>query len=1286
MSDEQKKYDVFISYSHEDRMVAEGVCGYLESNKIRCFIDYRDIPKGASWSKVIPYAIRGSKLMLAIFSKNFNASEQTDNEISIASNRKIPVLVFRTTDDSFEGTKEYFLTKSNWIEAFPEPEKCFGELYNNICILLGVKDATEKNTPINVTYNREETLNGEEFVRKGLAIIRDENGDRELAVYNFRKAAKEGHPEGEYRLGVAYSDGDGIPHSRELAFSWLEKAASHGHARAMGRLAKIYHYGIGVERNSMRALELYIQAAEAGDGFSMKSLGKVFASGELGVQDNERSSKYYEQAFETLYDMAIGENDADAQCDLGNSYLDGEGVQQNYTLAVKMFQRAMANALPRAYNALGICYESGYGVAKDCNKGFELKLKSAELGVPIAMKNVAMSYLNGDPVEKNEQKYIEWIRKSADCGHPGAQSSIGTDYLYGKFSDKDIFQARKWLEKAAEGGDFLAMCNLASMYESGDIIDEDGKQKALQLYKRAAISGNVYACYCLANCYYHGKGTAENDVEALRWYGKITDVYESMKAKGDNVFLDESGAGSVQFSDFDIYKDLFVYVFENISWIYSNSKSVEHDSSLAAKWGNLAKLLKGETETAENADAIERLENSVRSGSVEALDELLDIFKKNSDASKMKEWSTYAVKNKILVKKADRVKGWDHLEWVLKNAAVDDKQVYVDYLKAHLDAGGSYNCAALYNAVCEEYKKGNLQMTEGYWKIVRDDAAGLLGLNDGHFCSGYLRERREHFDVIFPGYNPKAVLNGDFSDEKNFKLFYAANTEDMDDRAVFDYGLEVFAMLKKDKSYAEVVKSGNRSMALFGNFGGFLTSFISVYDKLCAQYPFVRKEHIDAYAFKDMVPICPSQKTQRYLMQAMKALISARSLYKDKWNEIVANLACWNKLLDVAEEIADEDLQLLLLEYVEMQIEAESIFKYSEKLDVLRCDKDKVGIAKELNDYVKRLEENGIPHGFSTFTDENLPEWILSDNTGSANDDVVQPIEDAESICDEADEYYYGRNGKQQDYKMAVSLFLKSAQMGYAYAQYSLAFCYHKGKGVNVDYVEAAKWYLKAAELGNTSAQCEYALCCKSGRGVPLDLSEAFKWLSKSANSGYTRAQELLGDYYYKGDGVERSMEKAKYWYEKAAEKGSEMAKKALEEMQQNPGPCRIVKSGDKYGFANENGDVVIPCQWTKVEGFVDGVALVWNGGKMGAINEKGEYYFPCKISCANAKYIGHNMIKAKDALYSLYDLNGADVNYDCFEELGDKFVDGYMYAVKYRLFGRNKVGRIDIKGKFYED
>lgn len=61
------KYDVFISYSSNDKIIADGVLNYLKKNKIRCFIAYQDIPKGLDWAKFIPGALRNSKLMLVIF-------------------------------------------------------------------------------------------------------------------------------------------------------------------------------------------------------------------------------------------------------------------------------------------------------------------------------------------------------------------------------------------------------------------------------------------------------------------------------------------------------------------------------------------------------------------------------------------------------------------------------------------------------------------------------------------------------------------------------------------------------------------------------------------------------------------------------------------------------------------------------------------------------------------------------------------------------------------------------------------------------------------------------------------------------------------------------------------------------------------------------------------------------------------------------------------------------------------------------------------------------------------
>ena len=125
-------YDVFISYSTLDKKIAEGICGYLESNGYRCFVAYRDIPKGIPWSSAIPAAIDESEMMVAVFSKNFDISEQTDREIVLAAKRKMPILTYRIADDKFTGTKEYYLSNLNWIDAFPNPEEYFGRLLEDI--------------------------------------------------------------------------------------------------------------------------------------------------------------------------------------------------------------------------------------------------------------------------------------------------------------------------------------------------------------------------------------------------------------------------------------------------------------------------------------------------------------------------------------------------------------------------------------------------------------------------------------------------------------------------------------------------------------------------------------------------------------------------------------------------------------------------------------------------------------------------------------------------------------------------------------------------------------------------------------------------------------------------------------------------------------------------------------------------------------------------------------------------------------------------------------------------
>ena len=134
--------------------------------------------------------------------------------------------------------------------------------------------------------------------------------------------------------------------------------------------------------------------------------------------------------------------------------------------------------------------------------------------------------------------------------------------------------------------------------------------------------------------------------------------------------------------------------------------------------------------------------------------------------------------------------------------------------------------------------------------------------------------------------------------------------------------------------------------------------------------------------------------------------------------------------------------------------------------------------------------------------------------------------------------YYYGKNGVEQDYTKAVSYFRIAATQGHADAQNFLGICYDEGKGVDKDHVEAVKWFRKAAEQGDKYGQNNLGNRYYNGEGVEQNYTEAVKWYRKAAEQGLSSAQNTLGNRYYHGEGVKQNYTEAVKWYRKAAEQG----------------------------------------------------------------------------------------------------------------------------------------------------
>lgn len=116
-------HDLFISYSSEDKVIADAVCSALEVAKIRCWIAPRDIIPGQEWPEAIVNGVTGSRVMVLIFSSNSKDSKHVRKELALAIDSKVIVIPLKIDDIPFEGPMQYFLSDTHWLDAMNPPTK-----------------------------------------------------------------------------------------------------------------------------------------------------------------------------------------------------------------------------------------------------------------------------------------------------------------------------------------------------------------------------------------------------------------------------------------------------------------------------------------------------------------------------------------------------------------------------------------------------------------------------------------------------------------------------------------------------------------------------------------------------------------------------------------------------------------------------------------------------------------------------------------------------------------------------------------------------------------------------------------------------------------------------------------------------------------------------------------------------------------------------------------------------------------------------------------------------------
>lgn len=353
---------------------------------------------------------------------------------------------------------------------------------------------------------------------------RADRGDLTGAARNYRTLAEAGVVQAQYRLGLAYLSGEGVPYSTEAAVEWLSLAAGAGDIVAMRDMADIYAdedspvfdppvaarwYAAAAERGDETArfalAELAIQSASspadqqlavdslregARNGYvrAQLRLADVYERGKLIAVDPVEASRWYAIAANVL-GLQAAAGDTRAQIDLARLHLAGKGVRRDPARAISLLEQANRQGRLSATIALAKLYRNGaQGVPKDVSQAVYWRDQASQRNHASSAYELGKWFMRGDGVQIDPLRSRNYFQQAAHLGEERSYVYLG-EILGGKFDDlTDYEQAADWYRRAGDIGDGKAQFKLAELHERGHLQVSD-PARALALYEVSARNG-----------------------------------------------------------------------------------------------------------------------------------------------------------------------------------------------------------------------------------------------------------------------------------------------------------------------------------------------------------------------------------------------------------------------------------------------------------------------------------------------------------------------------------------------------------------------------------------------------------------------------------------------------------------------------------------------------------------------------------------------------------------------------------------------------------------------------
>ena len=477
---------VFISYSREDRTIADAIVDDFEQHGIKCWYAPRDIMPGKSFMSIITQAIKSCWCFVLVYTEASNNSKYVINEVKRAFDEEKTIIPFCLTEMEMNDDLKFLLTRVHRMDALTSPLSqkisTLRDVVLKVYPISVIDERLEQETDEHPNLNDDYTEKSKSYWQEGVVTDNKDFSTKNKAILPSKGTARIKRPllkilkkyftekksviikcvlaivviviaivansfwkaEIQYQLGNTFYNGTLVIQDYDKAAECFALSAEQGYAPAQNRLGDCYYYGSGVEKNYNKAVEWYSKAAEQGYDVAQFHLGYCYDSGTGVEQDFKKAVEWYSRAAE--------QSNVSAQLFLGFCYGNGIGVERDYIKAAEWFTKAAEKDLDQAQFHLGYYYYVGLGVEQDYTKAVEWFSKSAEQGFADAQYFIGLCYEDGSGVEQDYEKAVEWFSKSAEQGYVDAQFQLGQCYETGLGVNQDYTKAVMWYSKAAKQG------------------------------------------------------------------------------------------------------------------------------------------------------------------------------------------------------------------------------------------------------------------------------------------------------------------------------------------------------------------------------------------------------------------------------------------------------------------------------------------------------------------------------------------------------------------------------------------------------------------------------------------------------------------------------------------------------------------------------------------------------------------------------------------------------------------------------------------------------------------